>query len=217
MFMPGCPCCGIKVGFDGLSNAMPVASCYPTATLLQNLRLDVTRLPECKVVFAGFETQCACPAGSDVANGIRFSSGDWPAVADYIDNGGRLVLLLNDDYCTLDEANVASFLTAMGSTMSYSGGQFSCATCTAMSAGSANIASGISTSYRGAGEINVGTGGTSMWLMSGGEVLAAVEQIGSGFLFLCGDYEGFAGFCFGGVFACDFIERLIEYGDSDII
>lgn len=214
-FNPGCGCgCCPTVGFDESAWSL-VTSCCSGMSPIVNLASDVSRLGECRVVFGGNTGFCA--------DAIRFDSGDWSAVGDYVSNGGRLLICAeHSGGCLSGAAELASFLTAIGSSMTYSGGDYNNLTPLCSSSyytpGTANIAQGITFTGERFGEINPGSG-ASVWLgptggaTSGlGLCAVAVEQIGDGFLFLSGDGNHAA--CVG---YCDFIRRLWEYDDGDII
>lgn len=213
----GCGCGGCPtIGFDQSAWSV-ITACCNNSTII-NIASDVSRLAECRIVFGGNLGTCG--------NAIRFSSGDWPAIKTYIEGGGRLFIAAeHNNGCLGDAANLNSFLAAVGSSMSYAGGDYQQSfpspnlTCSEMDAGSANIAQGLSPRLRSNrfGEI---TGGTSVWVADSsyttgvGKTIVAVEALGSGFLFLIGDSNHHY-LCGSGCH--EFFRRLWEYDDADII
>ena len=79
--------------------------------------------------------------------------------------------------------------------------------------GAANIAQGVTFRMAATAEI---AGGTTVWKSPGGVNMVQAEQLGAGFLFVCGDANVFAGPpC--NYNNCAFAERLWTYEDSEIL
>jgi hypothetical protein len=172
-FFPGCRCCCPTLGFDRA--ASPVTQCWDCEIIIQNLASDVSRLGECKIVFAGLTGSCD--------NAIWFDMADWGAVKSYIEGGGRFVLSL--DYtdpvpplnCLKDIATVNSFLAALGSTIQCLGGQYS--SFSNAIAGDANIAQGLTPAMSLTPELS---GGRTVFLEpSGNRPMYQVEKLGTVF------------------------------------
>lgn len=210
--LSGCDCVP-TVGFD--QSVWPGVSACGGITVLTNMSTtNIGSLAQCKIIFAGNPGDACGPA-------IRFISTDWPAVKTYIENGGRLWISAEYEGCLNDPTNLASFLTAMGSSLSNLGGVYD-GSCTVdgsrdCTPGVANIAQGLSSPFRMAatGELS---GGTNVFLSPSGQEMVQVEQLGDGFLFLCGDSNvvmGNHGCDYSG--NCEFLRRLWEYADGDII
>ena len=232
-----CHCCCPTLGYDlfvwsTVLGHSPSACCSGTVSL-SNLVFDITQISSCRVVFSGNSDTCF--------KAINFAAGDWPAVKTYVENGGRLYIVAehSGDYvspgnpphettgCLVDMAGLNSFMAAMGSTMRYAGGDYVLTTdttdgTTLADPGDANIAQGVTFNTNRFGEI---TGGTSVWkgttvyytddrtVVGSEKVIVAVEKIGNGFIFLCGDSNMInltPNYC-------DFIKRLWEYDDASII
>jgi hypothetical protein len=189
-----------------------------------NLASNISRLSECRVVFGGNNRQCG--------NAIRFASADWSEIRSYVQNGGRL--FLNGEHsgnhpatgtafkCLQDKDNLNDFLSFLGSSIRYIGFDYNATgpncSATYYSPGDAAIAQGINFTGERFGELS---GGTSLWIgpagtggtgSGAGKVAAAIEQIGDGFLVVCGDSD--QGTCEG---ACNFLRRLWEYADDQIL
>lgn len=200
-----CPC--PTIGFDEAAWPGLVGCCAGMAPII-NLKTNVARLGECRVVFGGNDNSCS--------SAVRFSSGDWPAVKTYIEQGGRL--WINAEYgspcglCLADSNKLASFLTALGSSMSWlnSCDNPEAGACVDCVAGDANIASGAT--LKKATSANI-SGGTPVWKSASENTVVAVEQLGDGFLFLSGD-SNLQNVCTG---FCDFFTRVWEYEGADII
>lgn len=225
-YKPGNSCCGL-IGFDE-NIWVNVVSCFPGMSPIINLASDVSQLTRCKLVFGGNINSCS--------NAVRFSFGDWPAVATYVAGGGRLWINAehSGDFisvgnpaheiikCLQDMANLNSFLSAIGSTLSYVGNDYIINIgCTVSDVGDANIADSISFSADRFGEV---TGGTTVIISTNPRYtndvsfvgsprsIVVVEKVGNGFVFLCGDSNWPN--CSGN---CTFVQRLLNYADADII
>lgn len=217
MSLAKCHCCCPVVGFDDVI-LWSRWFCCDGQTRLTNLLADVTQLTQCKVVFGGNYDSCG--------QAVRFAVGDWPTVKAYVVGGGRLwitaewgnptVMGHGLPLCFQDAAKTTlnSFLSSMGSTITYVGGDY--VTGVFSDPGTANIAQGLSITSSLFGEI---TGGTSVWLSPAGaegtgKAIVAVEKIGNGFLFVSGDsnlgLDNSTNFC-------DFVKRLWTYEDAAII
>ena len=201
----GTNCCCGTIGFD--ETAWGVTSCFPSSAVIINLASDISRISECRLVFAGNKATCA--------QAVRFASGDWPAVKSYIEDGGRLWLQAEYQGCMTDVANLASFLSALGSAITWLGGSHdsNCATDGSRDciAGAANIAQGVTFRMALTAELS---GGTNVWQSPSGRNMVQVEQLGSGFLFVSGDSNLFDG-C--GYDNCSFAQRLLNYADDQIL
>lgn len=209
--LEGCGC-KVKIGFDESTWSM-IAGCGDIDPIT-NLKLNISPISECKVVFCG-------NPGNTCGNAVRFLGGDWAAVKTYIENGGRVWMNAEYNGCLADPTFLADFLAAIGSTISWVGGSFdgSCAMdgtrdCTP---GTANIAQGLASPFRMAAT-GVLSGGTNVFLAPSGQQMVQVEQLGDGFFFLCGDSNvaGSGGVCDYSD-NCTFFRRLWEYADGDII
>ncbi len=214
-FGPGCCCCP-TIGYDESAWGWPESCCTGT-TVIQNLKTSLSQLSMCRVVFGGNNGVCG--------EAVRFGSGDWAAVKSWIESGGRLFMCAEHSticFSSTAQTNLANFLSAVGSSMSYAGGDLNGDSPACFAAyytpGDANIAQGITFTGERFGQIDPGSG-KSVWLGSAGATVSglgvcavAAEQLGNGFLFLSGD--GNHGHCSG---YCDFVKRLWEYADADIL
>jgi hypothetical protein len=236
-------CCGCPtIGLDGSADPTGWTSCcftdYPSNTkpgsqsLIINLKDDVSRLGECRVVFAN----AVGGAGRD----IRFAAGDWPAVQSYVTGGGRLWIAgTPPDYTggggTLIPTNVNTFLTALGATIqldtSYAFYHIdSSAFCGRGRMGPANIGADLDDptfftaggAFEGFGIVLGGTVVSQAFSYiyppgSGTFDLAyypvvTVEKVGNGFVFLSGNFGAPCPQS-----NCRFWPRLWLYDDSQII
>lgn len=201
-------CCGEAIGFDQAAWTIG-HGCFPDRQLFGFLKDSPDQLTNCKVLFAGLDGVCG--------NAVKFAAGDWPKVHDYITSGGRMWLQSEYSGCLGDAANLAAFLSAIGSTMTWgatvdTSGDACNATTGICLPGTANIAQGgVRITIARASKIN---GGTSVWISQAGNVVVAVEKIGDGFLFLTGDSNITSG-C--GYANCEFLKRLASYEDGQII
>lgn len=229
-------CCD-GIGFDG-GTWSGVTSCFDPATdYVTDIAHDITLLEKCKLIFAGNFLTCG--------NAVRFSTGDWPAIKDWIEAGGRMMMAAEHSgnfpdgsshlhfRCLQDMTNLNAFLLAIGSTISYLGGDYFCAPahpplsgCQGMMPGTAKIALATSPPFQSNrfGEL---TGGTAVWQglaaytdffstipapTLGIKTVVAGEKLGNGFFFLTGDGDDWS--CLD---ACDFTKRLYNTDDADMI
>jgi hypothetical protein len=202
----GNACCGV-IGYDEGVWAVS-ESCFPNNDIVVNLKLDISNISQCSLVFAGNRNSCG--------NAVRFPSGQWPAIQTYLQNGGRMWMQAEFFGCLADAANLASFLAAIGSSLSWGGtvdesGTLCDSATNTCTPGAANIAQGTTLKIARASRID---GGTSVWISDAGNVVVAVEQIGSGFFFLSGDSNITDGCAYNN---CPFLQRLLNYADDDII
>lgn len=212
------PCCQ-TIGFD---SAAYFSECFPGFSVVTNISQNVAKLSGLKLVFAGYNTTNAC----ETAVSVRFPINDYTAVKAWIELGGRLVLFSEFENCLQDSAELTTFLGVLGSTMSWVGGVVD-AQCHDLSAspprdrrctaGAANIAQGLNGDIYMAASAEI-SGGTSVFFSSSGKLIFAVEQLGNGFLFLCGDASMRPNNC-GGLHEsnCEFFGRLYDYADGDIL
>lgn len=214
--MPGgaSSCCctpAAKIGFDifpwpGLS-----AVCFPTTPQISGLAFDISRIDECKLVFAGLFDECS--------NAMRFTPGQYGTIRTWIEGGGRFYLSAEYTPCLGDSAAVSAFLAAIGSTILYVGGLFdsgceSIAGDRSMIPGLANIAQGLPPIKMAAtGQLS---GGTNVFRSPSGIHMLQVQKIGNGFLFVCGD-SNVAGQQQCLYNNCEFFKRMFNYEDAAII
>lgn len=208
MFIPGCQACNcVTIGFDNLAN-WAITSCYTGHTFQANLYANVSLISPLRLVFCRFTT-------SVFDN--PFNSADWSAVASWVSGGGRL--FLGGDYSgsTMDYTTANNFLSAIGSSMSVVSGNVPTANCASgVTAGTANIAAGLST-FPGVTTYTSVSGGTDVFLGPvASEIILAVEAVGNGFVFASGDWTPWI-FNSGGCDSCEFSLRLLDYADGDII
>lgn len=220
-------CCDLTFGFDagawnncfvfGCSNLL---ACANNASAIINLKDDVSRIGECRIVFAGRCDQNGNFFGAPV---VRFAPADWPAIRTYIEGGGRLWLNAEEDMTPDNFAEMAGFLAAMGSGISYVSGPFDSTDSGGTAApGDANIAQGLTMNlhYSAAGQVG---GGTAVWRSSVSDSrlpdvpLVVVEKLGEGFLFFTGDGHWITTFFDPTYDFCEFFKRLWEYDNSQII
>lgn len=199
------PCCGSggTIGFDDTIRNNLWTGCFGTLSPIAFLASNVSRLSECKVVFAGL---LSCNSA------VKFASGDWPAVKTYIQNGGRLVFVTEFQGCLADPTAVASFLSALGSSITWLGGSYDAGATASCTPGTANIAQGLSFYLNATAELS---GGTSVWVSPSGKQMLQVEAIGSGFLFVCGDSNVLENSIPHS--DCAFWQRVFNDADGDII
>jgi hypothetical protein len=212
------PCCR-TIGFDSEASFL---ECFPDFSVFTNIKDDVAKLSGLKLVLAGYQTDGTC----ETQVSVRFNSTDYEAVKDWIESGGRLVVFSEFETCMQDSATLTTFLGALGSTMSWVGTLVDggCHDLSASpprdrrcTAGDANIAQGLNGDIymAAAGEIS---GGTSIFFSPSGTLIFAVEKLGNGFLFFCGDSSMQPDNCDGlHESNCEFFGRLYDYADGDII
>lgn len=181
---------------------------------LVNLNADISRITECVAVFGGLNNQCG--------NWMNFSSLDWATIKSYVEGGGRLFIALEHNTCFIDGSSTfASFMSYVGGTMGYGGGDYngSGPECSSdyYSAGAAAVMSGLECSGERFGSI---TGGTTMFIGNvdgspangNGVVAGAIEAIGAGFIAVVGDSN---------IFQCstpnDFLAAFVTNADGDMI
>ena len=233
MSLAFCHCCKAKIGYDGstwgLESLLPAGDSDPTA--VENLSSDVSRLGECKIVFAGNYNICG--------QAVRFADAQWPALKAYVEGGGRLYMVAehSGEYpigppgttsfiCHTDLTRTRDFLSFMGSSLDLDGKLWS--DLAVMVAGAANIATGQGSVFNmRVGAFSAVSGGTSVFTSSGGGggdndgaglTVVAVEQIGSGFIFLSGDSNTWSETLSINPFgAKTWTRRLWEYADADVI
>lgn len=204
-----CECCE-KIGFEGVQSPWFMVSNAIGLPYIENLSVDISLITSCKVVFGGIIGACGnSPLLSPVAT-----------VKSYIEGGGRF--WLQGEYggatpCLTNRTAFNTYLSDLGSTMSInnvvdvSGQGCSDSPTRECIAGSANIAQG--SSFKVA-VTNTITGGTSVWVTGLGGVCVAVEQLGDGFLFVCGDSNAVNGCSYDN---SNFFNRISSYADADII
>lgn len=204
-----CECCE-RIGFDlsqapwfAVSNAIGLP-------YVENLSTDISPITTCKIVFGGLVGSC----------GNANLLAPFATVKSYIEGGGRFWLqgeFGGGSPCLLNRPDFNTYLTNLGSSMSIdnvfdnSGQGCSNSPTRECVAGSANIAVGSSFKVAATNTI---TGGTSVWVTGLGGICVAVEQLGNGFLFVCGD-SNVANGC--GYDNSNFFNRLSSYLDADII
>ena len=213
---------GNAVGFDG--RTWSISTCLPGIEMVPNLISDISLIENCRLVFCGMRAGLSQYA-------INFSPEHYQFIRNWIHGGGRLWLCT--EYQSYLEYHVefgsqihkvSNFLAGVGSTMTYGGGDYDGSFHNAVP-GVANISQGLTFLMADTAKIN---GGTSVWRTTNTPVtMVAVEQIGNGFLFLCGD-----GNVLGDMSNADnstsgdqgdpvpsttFVNRLYSYANQDII
>jgi hypothetical protein len=204
-------CCNDSIGFDLGSNSA-IMSCAAGMSAIINLKDDVSQLSRCKIVFAGASVDGFCPSSA-----VNFAGGDWDAVKTYIQGGGRLVLVTEFEGCAADSTTINAFLLALGSSIAWVGGAYSCGCGSSPGnrsclPGAARIASNVDFGMACTAELS---GGTSVWLSPDeSKRMWAVQKLGDGFLFVTGDASHWVGCSYN---ICAFTTRLWEYADGEII
>lgn len=233
LFMfPGSACCRL-VGFDqkaaGTIKTWFDGDRFAPIEVVEDLAEDLSRLHECRVVFAGHD-----PNALTCGSAIHFAKDDWPRIRDYIRCGGRVWLSLEYEGCLTDPDQAEEFLQALGTSITWSGDLFDCGCEGADDAneetrecrpGEAKIAQAVSVKMACSARID---GGTVVWYApvgrryngEPGEVegepvpIVAVERIGEGFLFVAGDVNFLTG-C--GYDNARFFCRVLHDSDDQII
>jgi hypothetical protein len=212
-----CPVFGIQSGW----NPIAVLDCCSTSTVIYPIEDNLNRLSECRVVFIGNDN-CCCNAVE------KWSDPDKVAqLKSYVENGGRLWLQTEygptvlhppgtpDTFqCIKNLPALETFLSQLGSSM-ISENNLCGPSGTQCVPGTAQIAQGLQPAdywiQYATARIS---GGTSVWLhAASNQPCIAVEKLGSGFFFLCGDSNPLSS----GQPNCNFIRRLWEYPDDQII
>lgn len=144
-----------------------------------------TLLPQCGYFMAGM-------LPNSCGDTIGWSVTEFDAIGEWIYNGGRMALCLEYGGCVHDPANVALFLSAIGSTISDNGGLIDCH--------GNNPVTQIPTAVplAGTGTFTVYCscaidGGTPVYMSSDGSTpTMACERIGDGYLLVWGDSNTWA-------------------------
>lgn len=200
---------GKKLGFDLAAFSIGDLDYQTVANLATS---DITRIYQCGVVLAGLHD-------NSCGDAMQFAEADWPTVRAWVESGGRLWLNTewdegDPDACLTDREAVNDFLDAIGSTLTSDLGYHGCDEPDWLSAtpAAANIAAGFNLHMACTTAIG---GGTSCWTSPDATIMVAVEQVGAGFVFVCGD---------GNIWDSDIIDinqevirRLMTYRDEDVI
>ena len=214
---------GSGIGFD--SFAWGITSFFnPSINIVPNIATDISLLNNCSLVFCGLMLATPDPITHQYENVIiKFTSDQYPKIKAWIQSGGRL--WLQTEYQAYVESlpnsqvtAIRDFLTGIGATMTYLGGAYddSPSPGAYAYAGAANIAQGLTFEMDDTAAIG---GGTPVWHAPSSNVaMTSVEQIGSGFLFLCGDsnvlYPPGQG---GPTNSSVFVNRMYSYPNDQVI
>jgi hypothetical protein len=213
-----CPVFGIQSGM----NPVAALNCCNPASVISSIENNLDRLSECRVVFIGNDN-CCCDAVAKWTDPAKVAQ-----LKDYVNAGGRLWMQTEygptvlyppgspDSYqCIQNRPALENFLSQLGSSMMSENNKCGEDSGTQCVPGAAQIAQGLQPAdywiQYWTARIS---GGTSVWLhAASNQPCVAVEKLGSGFFFLCGDSNPLSA----GQPNCNFIRRLWEYSDDQII
>lgn len=205
-------CCGgcdsNTIGFD--ETAWPgLVDCYTDVTVIENLKDDINKLQDCCVVFMGNNNQCS--------DSIRFPSNQWNDIKEWVEAGGRL--WINAEYggpfpCLKDPETLAAFLGTLGVDLGWEDGQYDCG-CREdfMLPGEAGIAFFLINQQMGC-TAEISGFKTAFYSPVAQVPMICVDQLGDGFVFLCGDSNIWGGCDYDN---CNLANRILNRPDSQII
>lgn len=208
IFDLGC-CCGgcTKIGFD--QSAWPkLVECYESHDIeyVENLADDISMIDECCLIYMGNNGVCG--------NSIRFASDKWYAIKEWVERGGRLWINAEYEGCLADPETLADFLGTLGIDITWIGGSYDCGCRNDyMLPGEAGLAFFLINQQMGCtAELS---GFATVFYSPVAQVpMVVVDQLGDGFVFLCGDSNIWAGCDYDN---CNLAIRLWERPDSQII
>ena len=199
-YNPGCECCCIKQIGQPLDGLGSFSSCCAGEQIITDLNDDISQINDLEIIQVGFATDGTLEL---------FDAAGWPDVADWLDAGGKLIVLGDclSQVSSADLDTLNDFLVDIGSAMAFGSED---GLCTISGFGSpCDISAGLNNTLpitAGAAgcfgvDTNTVSGGTWICKTNGidsfgtptasadcpiGSIFAAGEYIGSGFIFAVG-------------------------------